>query len=67
MKVLKKHKHLVKKIEREDGLIDDCTHMVYLNDGYTLGDEYDSFPVKNKKELNEFLNDVEVKNNEKRK
>jgi len=62
MKPLKKHDHIVSKIEREDGLIDDCTHMVYLKEGYTLGGEYDSFPIKSKKELNEFLNDVEQEN-----
>lgn len=58
MRLNKRFEHMIKSIESEGGLIDDCTHMVYLNDGYIHEVFGDSFPVKNSKELNEFMDEV---------
>lgn len=58
MRLNKRFEHMIKSIEAESGLIDDCTHIVYLNDDYTHEVFGDSFPVKNSKELNDFMEDV---------
>ena len=58
MRLNKRFEHMIKSIEAESGLIDDCTHMVYLNDGYAHEVFGDSFPVKNSNELNEFMDEV---------
>lgn len=58
MRIARRYQHMVKSIEGEGGLIDDCTHMVYLTEGYEHHAYGDSFPVRNTNELRLFLLDV---------
>lgn len=58
MRLKRRFEHMIKSIEAEPGLIDDCTHMVYLNDGYTHEGFGDSYPVKNSKELKDYMEAV---------
>lgn len=59
MKIPKKYEAQIASIESEGGLIDDCKYMVYLKDGFEQYAFGDSFPIKNRKELDEFMEDVE--------
>jgi hypothetical protein len=54
LKINKKYRHMVRLIELEADLIDDCPYLVYLNDNYEF-DEGQTFIAKNFKEINEFL------------
>ena len=58
MRIKRRFEHMIKSIEAESGLIDDCTHMVYLNEGYTHEVFGDSYPVKNSKELKDYMEEV---------
>jgi len=59
MKIPKKYKNKIASIEAEGGLIDDCKYMIYLVEGYEHPIFGDSFPIKNHKELLEFMEEVE--------
>jgi predicted transcriptional regulator len=48
----------VLSIEAEDGLIDDCRYMVYMNDGWLVMTDYTSVPVKSIKEAIQFIKDA---------
>lgn len=58
MRLKRRFKHMIESIKAESGLIDDCTHMVYLNEGYTHEVFGDSYPVKNSRELKEYMEEV---------
>lgn len=55
LNVPNKYKHMFDRLEKEDGLIDDCKYMLYFKDGYAYMGEYPIFPVRSKKEALEFL------------
>lgn len=53
----KKYHHLVKKLEAEDGLIDNCPYMLYFADGVAFAGYEDAycFPVKSITEAVKFI------------
>ncbi len=52
----KKYKERVSSIEIEDGLIDDCKYMLYLNDNWEFFEEgMKSITVRSKKEALYFI------------
>ena len=55
LKIPKKYQKYFGRLEREDGLIDDCKYMLYFAEGYAYMGEYPIFPVKSKKEALELL------------
>lgn len=60
-----KYRERVSSIEREDGLIDDCKYMLYLNDGWEFWEEgMQSIPVKSKKEALYFIKNETYKTEE---
>lgn len=51
-----KYRERVSSIEIEDGLIDDCKYMLYLNDGWEFWEEgMQCIPVRSKKEALYFI------------
>lgn len=59
MKIPKKYQNKIESIEQEAGLIDDCKYMVYLKDGVEHDVFGDSFPIKNGKELQIIMEELE--------
>lgn len=59
----KKYHNIVKDIEAEYGLVDDCPYMLYFNDGVSFCGEEDmySFPVKSITEATEIVKCCEIK------
>lgn len=58
MRLKRRFEHMIKLIEARPGLINDCTHMVYLNNGYTHTGFGNSYAVKNAKELKDYMEEV---------
>jgi hypothetical protein len=58
-KLPKKYASMVRSVEREDGLIDDCKYMVYLEDGYEFSNDGQSFPAMSIKEICEMMKSVD--------
>ena len=58
MRIKRRFEHMINRIEAESGLIDDCTHIVYLNSGYTHDVFGESYPVKNSIELKNYMEEV---------
>lgn len=56
----KKYHERVANFESEDGLIDDCKYMLYLNDGHHFWDGGNSIPCKNVKEAIGFVKECYV-------
>ena len=56
----KKYLERVSSLEKEDGLIDDCKYMLYMNKGWNITGEVGMWcsPVKSKKEALEFIKDA---------
>jgi len=54
MKIPKKYEERFGSLVQEPDLIDDCKYMLYFADGWEYAD-YNSVPVKSKKEALEFL------------
>ena len=46
------------RIEREDGLIDDCKYMLYMSKGWTFCGGEDCMPCKSIKEAMEFVREA---------
>lgn len=62
----KKYRERVARLEKEDGLIDECKYMLYMNKGWNIFGE-DGFwcsPVKSKKEALEVIKDAYYKEQE---
>jgi hypothetical protein len=59
LKLSKKQAEMIKAVETEAGLEDGCKYMVYLKNGFEHYDMGACFPVRNQKELNEFMKDVD--------
>ena len=52
----KKYRERVEKLEREEGLIDDCKYMLYYSDDYTDGECYgSSYPVRSITEAIDYI------------
>lgn len=49
-RVPKKYQERVFAIEKENDLIDNCKYMLYLNDGWLIDGDLNSFPCKSIKE-----------------
>ena len=49
----------VRELVAEDGLIDNCRYMLYLNDGWKFVEGGMSLPIRSIKEAISFLNDAE--------
>ena len=62
LKVPKKYQKYFKKLEAEDGLIDNCKYMLYFADGYAWMGQYPVMPVKSKKEALQFIREGDVEN-----
>lgn len=58
MRIKKRFKHMINRIEAESGLVDDCTHIVYLNSGYTHEEIGESYAIKNSIELKNYMEEV---------
>ena len=57
----KKYQERVEKLEREDGLIDDCKYMLYFNENWCWGEDYWALPVKSKKEALGFIKEARLR------
>ena len=60
LKIPKKYQKYFGRLEREDGLIDDCKYMLSFAPGYAYMGEYPYMPAKSKKEALEFLRDGDI-------
>ena len=60
LNVPKKYQKYFGSLEREDGLIDDCSYMLYFAEGYAWEGEYPCVPVKSKREALEFIRQGDV-------
>lgn len=55
LKLPKSLQERFKKLEVEEGLVDDCKYMLYLADDWSFDDDGQTYPVKTKKEAIEML------------
>ena len=53
------YQNKIESIQSEGDLIDDCKYMVYLKDGVEHKVYGNSFPIKNAKELKEFMSEID--------
>ena len=60
----KKYQERVEKLEREDGLIDDCKYMLYFNSNWCWSEDYWTLPVKSKKEALRFIKEARLRTDE---
>ena len=60
----KKYQERVDELEREDGLIDDCKYILYFNEDWCWHEDYQTLPVKSKKEALRFIKDARLRTNE---
>lgn len=57
----KKYRERVEKLERENGLIDDCKYMLYFNKDWCWSEDYWALPVKSKKEALEYIKEARLR------
>lgn len=67
MKLPKKYQERVEKLERENGLIDNCKYMLYFNDNWCWDEDYCCIPVKSKKEALEFIKEARLRTEKEKK
>ena len=60
----KKYRERVEKLERENGLIDDCKFMLYFNSNWCWDEDYWTLPVKSKKEALRFIKEARLRKDE---
>lgn len=62
--VPKKYQERIGKLEKEDGLIDNCKYMLYFNDNWCWDEDYWAIPVKSKKEALHFIKEARLRTEE---
>lgn len=62
--VPKKYQERIRKLEKEDGLIDNCKYMLYFNNNWCWDEDYWAIPVRSKKEALQFVKEARLRTEE---
>lgn len=60
----KKYRERVQSLEMENDLIDDCKYILYFNEDWCWSEDYQSIPVRSKKEALHFIKEARLKTEE---